>query len=163
MIPGARTLRRSLGLRYDGMLFGGSVPLPGLVRRLHMRGMVIALFAVTFVITPGRPASAAVQTVKGQLIDQACYKMDKMNTGERHTMKSGPVEDCATECVKEGRPVALLTTDGKVYQITGVLAANKNEKLVGHMTHTVEVTGDVSTEQDGTMKIAATNLKMISK
>ena len=51
-----------------------------------------------------------------------------------------------------GRPVALLTGDGKVYQVTGDLAAEKNAKLVGHMTHTVELTGDVTSESDGTMK-----------
>ena len=36
-------------------------------------------------------------------------------------------------------------------------------KLIAHMMHTIEVTGDVTTEQDGTMKIAGTNLKMVSK
>jgi hypothetical protein len=29
-----------------------------------------------------------------------------------------------------GRPVALLTSDGKVYSVTGDLAADKNAKLV---------------------------------
>src|SRR6266849_7522736 len=128
-----------------------------------MRGMLIALTAAAFVVALGAPAFAKVETVKGQLIDQSCYKMSKTNTGERHQMRNGPVDDCATECAKEGRPVALLTTDGKVYQVTGDVAANKNEKLVPHMTHTVEITGDVTTEQDGTMKIAGTNVKMLSK
>jgi hypothetical protein len=128
-----------------------------------MRRLLIALTAAAFVITLGAPSFAKVDTVKGQLIDQACYKMNKANTGERHQMRNGPVDDCATACAKEGRPVALLTTDGKVYQVTGDLAADKNAKLVPHMTHTVEITGDVTTEQDGTMKIAGTTLKMVSK
>ena len=125
--------------------------------------MFAGLTAVAFVLALGGPAFAKVETVKGQLIDQACYKMDKTNTGQKHTMKNGPQEDCATACAKAGRPVALLTDDGKVYQVTGDLAAEKNAKLVGHMTHKVELTGDVTSESDGTMKIAATNLKMISK
>ena len=61
-----------------------------------------------------------------------------------------------------GRPLALLTADGKVYEITGDLAANKNEKLVGHIAHTIEVTGDVTTATDGAMKIAGTELRMVS-
>jgi len=63
-------------------------------------------------------------------------------------------------CAKEGKPVALLTSDGKVYQVTGGLAANKNAKLSAHMLHTVEITGDV-TEKDGTRSIASDSLKMV--
>jgi hypothetical protein len=128
-----------------------------------MRRLLLAAIAVLVVAVFGAPAFAKVETVKGQLIDQACYKMNKANVGEKHQMRNGPMDDCATECAKEGRPVALLTSDGKVYQITGDLAADKNAKLVPHMTHTVEITGDVTTEKDGTMKIAGANLKMISK
>jgi hypothetical protein len=61
-----------------------------------------------------------------------------------------------------GLPLALLTADGKVYTVTGDLAANNNAKLVPHLSHKVELTGDV-TEKGSTMTIAATNLKMISK
>jgi hypothetical protein len=58
--------------------------------------------------------------------------------------------------------LALLTADGKLYTVTGDLAANNNAKLVPHLSHKVELTGDV-TEKNGTMTIAATSLKMISK
>ena len=51
------------------------------------------------------------------------------------------------------------TSDGKVYEVTGGLAANKNEKLTAHMLHTVEITGDV-TEKGGKLSIAADTLKM---
>jgi hypothetical protein len=43
--------------------------------------------------------------------------------------------------------------------VTGDLAADKNAKLVAHMSHNVELTGDV-TEKDGQLTIAAANLKM---
>ena len=53
-------------------------------------------------------------------------------------------------------------SDGKVYQIAGGLAADKNAKLIAHISHTVEVTGDVM-DHGGKMMIAADSLKMISK
>ena len=128
-----------------------------------MRRMFIALSAAAFVLALSAPSFAKVETVKGQLIDQGCYKMNKANTTDRHQMPKGPVDNCATACAKDGHGVALLTSDGKIYEITGDLAANKNEKLVGHMTHTVEVTGDVTTAGDGAMKIAGASLKMVSR
>jgi hypothetical protein len=88
--------------------------------------------------------------------------MNKSNTGVDHKMPSGDEANCAVTCAKMGQPVALLTSDGKLYTITGDLAANNNAKLVPHMSHKVELTGDVS-ENGGTMTIAATSLKMISK
>jgi len=57
----------------------------------------------------------------------------------------------------------LLTADGKVYQIAGGLAADKNAKLIAHVSHTVEVTGDVMDHGGGKMMITADSLKMISK
>lgn len=128
-----------------------------------MRRMFIVLTSAVATLALSAPAFAKVETVKGQLVDQACYKMNNSNTGDNHTMRRGPVEGCATMCAKDGHPVALLTSDGKVYEVTGDLAANKNEKLVAHMSHTVEVTGDVTAAQDGTTKIAGTSLKMVSK
>jgi len=115
-----------------------------------------------FVVALGAPALAATQTVTGQLIDESCYKMDKSNTGIDHKMPKGDTKDCAIACAKGGRPVALVTSDGKVYTVTGDLAAEKNAKLVPHLSHTVALTGDV-TEKDGKAMIAAANLKMISK
>ena len=58
--------------------------------------------------------------------------------------------------------LALLTSDGKVYEIAGGLAADKNAKLIAHISHTVEVTGDVM-DHGGKMMISADSLKMISK
>jgi hypothetical protein len=124
-----------------------------------MRKLCIGLAAVSCVAALASPALAKGETVTGVLVDQSCYKMDKTNTGERHTMKNGTQENCATACAKMGQPVALVTTDGKAYVVTGSYAANKNEKLIAHMAHAVEVTGDVTTEKDGSMKIAVTSLK----
>jgi hypothetical protein len=127
-----------------------------------MRQLFVGLIVAAFVVVLGAPAFAATQTITGQLIDQSCYNMDKSNTGVDHKMPKGDTKDCAIACAKGGRPVALLTSDGKVYTVTGDLAADKNAKLVPHMSHTVALTGDV-TDKDGKMMIAAANLKMISK
>lgn len=108
--------------------------------------LVIGAVAVLF----SAPAAAKTETIKGQLIDQECYLMEK---------KVDADASCAVSCAKAGKPVALLTADGKVYEVTGGLAANKNAKLADHMLHTVEITGDV-TAKDGKLSIAADALKM---
>ena len=124
-----------------------------------MQKVFAGLTAAAFIVVLGAPAFAAVETVKGQVVDQSCYTKDKTNTGLAH---KGMSEDCAAMCAKKGMPVALVTAEGKVYTITGDLAANMNAKLVPHLSHTVEITGDV-TEKDGKMTIASTALKMISR
>ena len=127
-----------------------------------MRKM-FALLAVTgFVVALAAPAFAKTETVKGQIVDVSCYTMDKSNNGVDHKMPKGDTKDCAIACAKMGRPMAILTSDGKVYTIAGGLAADKNAKIVAHVGHTVEVTGDVM-DHDGKMMISADTLKMISK
>jgi hypothetical protein len=124
----------------------------------NMRKLFAAVTAAAFVVVLGAPAFAADATVKGQVVDQACYKKDKANNGNDH----GAVKDCAVTCAKKGAAMALLTEDGKLYQITGGLAADSNAKLVGHVAHTVEITGPV-TDKDGKLSIAADSLKMLKK
>jgi hypothetical protein len=122
-----------------------------------MRRISVGLSAAAFVVALAAPAFAKTETVKGELVDQGCYMKDKKNVGASH-------KECADTCAKKGQPVAVVTADGKVYQVTGGLAADNNTKLVPHMTHTVEITGEV-TEKDGKMTIAADAgaLKMISR
>jgi hypothetical protein len=127
-----------------------------------MRNFLVGLSVAAFVLAIGAPAFARDMTVKGQIVDESCYKMDASNTGVDHKMPKGDTKDCAIGCAKAGRPMAILTSDGKVYELTGGLAADKNAKIIAHISHTVEVTGDV-TEKDGKMMIAADNLKMISR
>ena len=127
-----------------------------------MRKLFIGLTVAAFVVALGAPAFAKTETVKGQVIDVGCYKMDKSNTGVDHKMPKGPTKDCAITCAKGGHGVGLLTADGKVYELMGGLTADNNAKLVPHVAHTVEVTGDVM-EKDGKMMIAADSLKMISR
>ena len=128
-----------------------------------MRKLVGAFAAVAFVAALAAPLFAATETVTGKIVDQSCYLKDKANnTGVDHKMPADTA-GCALACAKKGRPLALLTTDGKVYELGGALAANMNEKLVGHVSHTVTVTGDVTTKADGSMVIASDAVKMVSK
>ena len=127
-----------------------------------MHKLFAGVVAAACVIGLGGTAFAKTETITGQIVDSACYKMDKTNTGADHKMPKGPAKDCAVECAKNGNTMALLTSDGKLYELAGGLAANKNEKIVPHVGHTVEVTGDVM-DHDGSMMIMADTLKMISR
>ena len=125
-----------------------------------MRNICAGLIATAFVVALAAPALAKTETVKGKIVDVSCYNMDKANNvGKDHKMPKGDTPDCAIGCAKAGRPMAILTDDGKVYELTGGLAADKNAKIVPHVAHVVEVTGDV-TEKDGKMMIAADSVKM---
>ena len=126
-----------------------------------MRRLLAVLVVTGLVLSLSASAFAETQTITGRLIDQTCYKANKANTGLDHKMPED-TPGCAVTCAKMGLPVALLTDDGKVYTVTGDLAGSNNAKLVPHMSHKVELTGDV-TQKGGTLTIAATNLKMISK
>jgi hypothetical protein len=108
------------------------------------------------------PALAKTETVTGKVIDMTCYMKDKANNvGDDHKMPAD-TKGCATACAKEGSPLALLTSDGKVYQIAGELADNKNAKLIPHISHTVSITGDTM-DSGGKMMIHASELKMVSR
>ena len=121
-----------------------------------------AAIAAGLFVVASFPLAAATETVKGQIVDQACYMKDMANNkGNDHKMPAD-TKDCAVACAKKGAPMALLTSDGKVYTITGGLAANNNEKLVAHVGHTVEITGDTASTA-GKMTIAAADLKMVSR
>jgi hypothetical protein len=126
-----------------------------------MRRLLAGMTVAGFLLALSAVAFAATQTISGQLVDETCYKQNKVNTGVDHKMPED-TPGCAVTCAKMGLPLALLTADGKLYTVTGDLAANNNAKLVPHLSHKVELTGDV-TEKGGTMTIAASSLKMISK
>ena len=126
-----------------------------------MRTIMTGAIGAAFALTLAAPAFAKTETIKGQVVDQMCYLKDKANnSGKDHKMPAD-VKGCAEACAKKGQPLALLTADGKLYMIAGGLAADNNAKLVPHISHTVEIAGDV-TLKDGKMTITAANLKMVS-
>jgi hypothetical protein len=127
-----------------------------------MRKFCVGVMALALMVAFGVTTSAKTETVRGQIVDQACYTKDMVNNkGVDHKMPAD-TKDCAIACAKKGQPMALLTSDGKIYTIAGELAANNNAKLVPHISHTVEITGDTM-DMSGKMMISAGELKMISK
>ena len=122
---------------------------------------MLASVAVSIVLASAT-ALAKTETLKGQIVDQACYTKDPANNkGVDHKMPAD-TKDCAIACAKKGQPMALLTANGKVYAIYGGLAANSNAKLVPHLGHMVEVTGDTM-DMSGKLMITAADVKMVSK
>ena len=114
-----------------------------------------ALFSgVLVVIALVAPAFAKTETITGQLVDLACFGLNKEDAGNAH---KGKGYICGQACAREGFPVGLVTSDGKVYEVKGDLAANSNAKLVPHIAQRVTITGDVS-EQDGVVFIRASDL-----
>lgn len=101
---------------------------------------------------------ARAETVTGRLVDLNCYSMNKELMGNFHP---GRGLICAQACAREGFPVGLVASDGKVYQVAGGLAADLNAKLVPHMSHTVTITGPLSQKNGATM-ITSNELKVVS-
>jgi hypothetical protein len=131
---------------------GQKLPLP--------RVDLVVLSIIALVIGFGAQACTKGQVLTGQLVDKVCYLGDpKANRGDNHP---GMASDCATTCAQKGSAVALVTDEGKLYEIAGPLAADNNAKLVPHIAHTVEIRGDV-TEQYGEFTIVAADLKMIHR
>src|ERR1035441_10174936 len=56
-------------------------------------------------------ASAATQTIKGEVVDLMCY-LDHGAKDEKH-------KGCAKKCIESGGPVGLLTADDQLYLVIG--------------------------------------------
>ena len=102
------------------------------------------------------PLGAAPVTVKGEVVDLACYKNDKAKMGDAH-------KGCGMSCVKKGNPLAIVTPDGQVYSLAGAYTENKNAKVVEGDLFAVpiEATGEVA-EKDGAKVITVTAMKKVS-
>ena len=104
-----------------------------------------------FFMASAAPALPDIRTITGQLIDIGSYA-----EGRPVTEYTGVH---ARALSLEGFEIGVLTSEGKVYHITGDYHAQNNAKLFPYMlAKSVTVTGDVS-EKDGQMFIAATNVK----
>src|SRR6476620_7523079 len=115
-----------------------------------MRRFLAGAAAVAFVACSSIPLFAKTETIKGQLVDQECYLMEKKVEAD---------STCAVQCAKSGKPVALLTAAGKVYEVTGGLAAIKSAKLTDHML-LFFFNDTATTEKGGKLSIAADGLRM---
>ena len=121
---------------------------------LTNRASVLALLTVIVAASAPAPAISASETMTGQVIDLACYMLDRKNTTATHT---GRGYTCGQACAKEGFQVGLLTSDGQVFEIVGGLAANKNAKLIAHIGEVVTIAGELG-KRDGFTTISASDL-----
>ncbi len=78
-------------------------------------------------------------TIKGEVIDMACY-VDHGATGQKHA-------DCAKKCIESGLPVGLKGADGKTYLLIGEHKPMNNE-LAQYAAKEITVKGKVSS-RDG--------------
>ena len=120
-----------------------------------MRRLMLVLTVMAFV-GGALPALAAEMTITGELVDHACYT----KRGAEDGSGSGHAA-CAKDCAMKGMPVALVTADGEIYMVAGGVAADNNAALANHMSHTVEITGDVM-ESGGVKTITTDAVKHIS-
>ncbi len=127
-----------------------------------MSKLSVGLVASMLLLALSVPAFAKTESVTGKVVDQTCYMKDKTNNAAPDHKMPAETKDCAAACAKKGQPLALLTSDGKVYEIAGGLAENNNAKLIPHIAHTVTITGDTM-DTNGKMMIHAAELKMVSK
>ena len=120
-----------------------------------MRKYLAAMLAALVLVGAERLV-AAPETITGEVISLTCYTNDKTNVGRKgHT--------CALATIKwEGNPAGVLTSDGKVYQIAGGLAANNNAKLWPLVGHTVTITGEVTQTPGFMPTIVAADAKDVS-
>lgn len=117
---------------------------------------LVQLAACAAFVAFSAPLGAAPATLKGEVVDQACYTKDHANVGEKH-------KDCGLSCAKKGGKLALVTADGQVYTIVGAYTENKNAKLLEANLFgvPVEATGEV-TDKDGGKQIDVSALKKVS-
>jgi hypothetical protein len=117
---------------------------------------LVQLAACAAFVAASAPLGAAPATVKGEVVDQACFTKDHANVGEKH-------KDCGLSCAKKGGKLALVTADGQVYTIVGAYTDNKNAKMLeaNLFGSQVEATGEV-TEKDGGKQIDVASLKKAS-
>jgi hypothetical protein len=127
-----------------------------------MQKLLVAIVAAASLLAVSAPAFAKTESVTGKVVDMTCYMKDKANNAGLDHKMPADTKDCAVACAKKGLPLALLTSDGKVYEIAGGLAENNNAKLIPHLAHTVTITGDTM-ETNGKLMIHASALKMVSK
>ena len=116
-----------------------------------MRKLLASLAAVAVVGFLGVSLRADSATVKGEVIDVMCHMKKASNVGADHA-------DCALSCAKRGAALAILSSDGTVYTITGDYAANNNAKLLDFVAKDVEATGTVA-DKDGKKTIEVTSMK----
>ncbi len=132
------------------------------MQRVSKRGFLMTLFALAlmsfigsavFAAGPMKMDKEASVTVKGEILDMACY-LGHGAMGMKH-------QQCALMCLKGGQPMGLRTADGKVYLL---VASHKDgkpfEEAKGYAADQVEVTGPLF-QRDGISAIEVDTVKKL--
>jgi hypothetical protein len=99
-----------------------------------------AVLAGLLVVGLAAPAFAEETMVTGELVTVMCFtKNGDKGRGDAHL-------SCATKCAKEGYPLAIVTSDGSLYKITGALTTDKNEQLQSLLAKSVVARGTAGLE-----------------
>jgi hypothetical protein len=99
---------------------------------------------------PQPPAVPGTQTLRGELVDLACY-LDHGAKGKQH-------KACATTCALRGLPIGLLDKDNKVTIVVGENNRPMNTELAEKMGTTVQLTGKI-VSRDGVQLIEVSSVK----
>ena len=107
------------------------------MKRFFASIVLVAAVAAAFAAFAGEAAhKGTVKTLTGELVDTGCY-LGHAARGEKHV-------SCASKCIANGMPMALLTDNGELYLITqnhdNLDAYNQCKDMVSQI---VEVTGPV--------------------
>lgn len=101
--------------------------------------LVIACAIVAFAALADEGHEQANVTVKGEILDMACYVS--------HGAKGADHAGCAKRCAKGGQPLGLLADDGTVYLL---YASHKDgsafEQAKEHAGEKVEISGAEATQ-----------------
>jgi type 1 fimbria pilin len=94
----------------------------------------VAAGLTLFVAVWGARAADEAVTVKGEVLDMACY-LDHGAHGEKHAA-------CAAKCIESGLPVGIKGEDGKTYLLIGEHKP-LNSELAQYAGKTITVKGKV--------------------
>jgi hypothetical protein len=132
------------------------------MQRVTKHGFIAALFAVAlmsfvgtalFAAGPMKMNKEASITVKGEILDMACY-LAHGAMGMKH-------QQCALMCLKGGQPMGLRTADGKVYLLVASHQDGKPfDEAKGYAADQVEVTGPLF-QRDGISAIEVDAVKKL--
>jgi hypothetical protein len=153
-----------------------------------MQRILVGLTALIVALAAPQSSGITAQgktELRGRIVCRTCYSENKANTGIEHEgvpweRNDDMPEYCARVCARKGLPVAIVTEDGKMYTITGALAAvgevrdqygrpivdsegkkrdepHPNAALATHFGHTVNIIGAVG-QKDGVLEIAGDSL-----
>jgi hypothetical protein len=95
------------------------------------------------------PRVDPVTTIVGQLVESACYM-------QRGAAATAPEHlKCATMCAQKGHRLAVVTSTGDVFMVTGIFTQDNNAKLIPLIQRMVVLTGTVNKVLASTTSTAA--------